>query len=168
MSTILYPVTDDFFTERENEMINYLRTALLDTDEACQIFDDGQLLQYLDLSLQDVNSHPMKTFYTMESLPRDWINCVVLGGYIFALNAQGLIERARNFNIADQGVSYTPPALPDHMQNLAQFLETKFQLEKEKIKANEKPLPMGLGTTRVLAPNPTLARLRHLRAHRML
>ena len=168
MSTVLFPVSDDFFTERENEMINYLRGSLKDVDDGCQIWDDGLMLQYLDMALMDVNSHPMKTFYTMESLPRDWIAVVVLGGQVYALNSQGLIERARNFNISDQGVAYTPPALPDHMQALATFLETKFQTETERITANEKPLPMGLGTTRVLAPNPTLARLRHLRAHRML
>lgn len=168
MSTILYASSDDFFTDRENEMINYLRGDLKDVDDACQIWDDGLMLQYLDQSLMDVNSHPMKTFYTMESLPRDWISVVVLGGCVYALNSQGLIERARNFNISDQGIAYTPPALPEHMQALATFLDQKFQVAKEKIKANEKPMPMGLGTTRVLAPNPTLARLRHLRAHRML
>ena len=78
MPTILYPLSDDFYTDRENHLISYLRQVLNDTDEACQIFADAQLFAYIDMALQDVNSHPTPTFYTIESLPRDWINVVIL------------------------------------------------------------------------------------------
>ena len=164
--TILHPYSDDIFTPAENQLIQYLRQLLNDTDSSCEIFSDSQLLSYIDLSLQSVNSHPTWTFYTLESLPRDWYNVTVLGAYIYALNAQGLTERARNFNISDQGVSYTPPDLPGHFQNLAQAMDAKFLAEKERIKANVRPAPVGLGTTRVLSPNPAILRMRHLRAHR--
>lgn len=166
MPTILYPQTDDYFTNAENQFINYLRQVLKDTDEVCQIFDDAQLLSYIDLALQDVNSHPTVTFYTIDTVPRDWYNVIILGAYVFALNAQGLTERARNFTVSDQGINYQPPDLPGHMVNLAQAMETKFQTEKERIKANVRPMPQGLGSTRVLTPNPLMLRLRHLRSHR--
>ncbi len=166
MPTILFPLSDDIFTPQENQLIHYLRQVLNDTDSSCEIFSDSQLLSYLDLSLQSVNSHPTWTYYTLEAIPRDWMNVVVLGGYIYALNAQGLVERARNFSISDQGVSYQPPDLPGHFQSLAQAMETKFEAEKERIKANVRPAPVGLGSTRVLSPNPLLLRMRHLRAHR--
>jgi hypothetical protein len=166
MPVILFPITDSAFTPAENQFVQYLRQVLKDTDDVCQIFDDSQLLSYIDLALMDINSHPTVTFYTVDTVPRDWYNVIILGAYVFALNAQGLTERARNFNISDQGINYTPPDLPGHMVNLAQAMETKFQTEKERIKANVRPMPQGLGSTRVLTPNPLMMRLRHLRAHR--
>ncbi len=166
MPTILFPLTDDSLTSAENSLVQHLRNLLNDTDPACEIFEEGQLLSYLDMSLQSVNSHPTWTFYNFDSLPRDWHNVVILGAYIYALNAQGLTERARNFSISDQGVSYQPPDLPGHFQSLAQFNADKFEKEKERIKANVRPVPVGIGSTRVLTPNPQLLRMRHLRAHR--
>ena len=166
MPTILYPLSDDVYSDRENHFIQYLRQVLNDTDSACQIFDDMQLFTYVDLAMQDVNSHPMKTFYTLDTVPRDWVNVVVLGAYVFALNAQSITEKARNFNVSDQGISYTPPDVPGHLTSIATQMEQKYQLEKEKIKANEKPALLGIGSTRVLVPNPAFARLRHLRSRR--
>jgi len=168
MPTILFPYSDDIFSPAENQLIQYLRQVLNDTDSSCEIFSDSQCLSYVDLALQSVNSHPTWTFYTLESLPRDWYNVVVLGAYVYALNAQGLVERARNFVISDQGVNYNPPDLPGHFQSLAQAMESKFEAEKERIKANVRPAPVGLGSTRVLTPNPAILRLRHLRAHRFI
>lgn len=166
MPTILFPLTDSLMSPAENQLTQFLRQMLLDTDSACEIFEDGQLLSYVDLSLQSVNSHPTWTFYTLDSVPRDWYNCICLGAYVYALNAQGLVERARNFNISDQGVNYTPPDLPGHYQSLAQNMDAKFLAEKERIKANVRPAPIGLGSSRVLSPNPAILRMRHLRAHR--
>lgn len=167
MPTILYPLSDDLYSDRENHLISNLRNVLNDTDSACQIFDDAQLFGYLDMALEDVNSHPMKTYYSMETMPRDWIYCVVVGGYVFALNAQSITEKARNFTVTDQGISYTPPDMPGHLTGIAQQMETKYQLMKEKIKANEKPSILGIGSTRVLQPSPSFTRLRHLRERRV-
>lgn len=166
MPTILMPFSDDLMSPAENQLTQYLRQILNDTDSGCEIFSDSQLLSYIDLGLMSVNSHPTWTFYTLDSVPRDWYNCIVLGAYVYALNAQGLVERARNFNISDQGVSYTPPDLPGHFQSLAQLMDAKFLAEKERIKANVKPAPIGLGSSRCLTPNPMVLRARHLRAHR--
>jgi hypothetical protein len=165
MPVILMPYSDDSFTPAENMLINYLRQLLNDTDSACEIFNDSQLLTYIDLSLASVNSHPTPTFYDLDSAPRDWYNVLVLGAYVYALNAQGLTERARNFTISDQGINYNPPDLPGHMQNLAQAMEQKFEAEKERIKAQVKPNSMGIGSMRSICPSPNFARLRHLRAH---
>jgi len=164
--TILFAYSDDIFTQAENQLIQYLRQILNDTDSACEIFGDSQLLSYIDLALMDVNSHPTWTYYDINSVPRDWYNCIVKGAYVFAIDAQGLVERARNFNISDQGVTYTPPDLPGHFQSLSQMVRAEYQAEKEKIKANVRPAPQGLGSTRVLTPNPLLLRMRHLRSHR--
>ena len=166
MPTILFPLSDDLYSDRENHMINYLRQVLNDTDSACQIFEDAQLFAYIDLALQDVNSHPMKTYYNLESLPRDWINVVILGAYVFALNAQSITEKARNFTVSDQGISYTPPDIPGQMTSIATAMETKYQAEKERIKANEKPLMLGIGSSRVMVPNPNFIKFRHLRERR--
>jgi len=166
MATILFPLSDDLYSDRENHMINYLRQVLNDTDSACQIFDDAQLYAYIDLALQDVNSHPMKTYYTLDALPRDWINVVILGAYVFALNAQSITEKARNFTVSDQGISYTPPDIPGQMMSIATAMEAKYQAEKERIKANEKPLLLGIGSSRVIVPNPNFIKFRHLRERR--
>ena len=166
MATILFPLSDDLYSDRENHMINYFRQVLNDTDSACQIFDDAQLYAYIDLALQDVNSHPMKTYYTLDALPRDWINVVILGAYVFALNAQSITEKARNFTVSDQGISYTPPDIPGQMMSIATAMEAKYQAEKERIKANEKPLLLGIGSSRVIVPNPNFIKFRHLRERR--
>lgn len=163
MPTILFPLSDDMYSDRENHIISYLRSVLNDTDEACQIFDDAQLFAYIDLAMQDLNSHPTKTFYNLDNVPRDWINVIVLGAYVFALQAQSITEKARNFTVGDQGINYNPPDLPGHMMSIAQQIETKYQAEKERIKANERPALLGIGSTRVLTPNPAFARYRHLR-----
>jgi len=164
--TILFPLSDDMYSDSENHLISYLRQVLNDTDGACQIFDDAQLFAYIDLALQDVNSHPTKTFYTLETLPRDWVNVVILGAYVFALNAQSISEKARNFVVSDQGISYTPPDVPGHLTSIATQMEQKYQLEKEKIKANERPLLLGIGSSRVIVPNPNFIKFRHLRERR--
>ena len=155
------------YSDRENHFISNLRNVLNDTDSACQIFDDSQLFGYLDMALEDMNSHPMKTYYTLDTIPRDWTYCVVLGAYVFALNAQSITEKARNFTVTDQGVSITPPDMPSHLTSIAQQMETKYQTMKEKIKANEKPSILGIGSTRVLTPSPAFTRLRHLRERRV-
>ena len=167
MSTILYPLSDDLYSDRENHAINNLRTLLNDTDSACQVFEDSQLFSYLDMALEDVNSHPMKTYYDFDTLPRDWFYCVVLGAYVFSLNSQSITEKARNFTVTDQGISYTPPDIPSHLTGIAQQMETKYQLMKEKIKANEKPSLLGIGSSRVLMPNPSFSKMRHLRERRI-
>jgi len=166
MPIILYPLSDDLYSDRENHFINNLRQLLTDTDSACQIFDDAQLFAYLDMALEDMNSHPMKTYYDFETIPRDWLYCVVLGGYVFAVQAQSITEKARNFTVSDQGISYTPPDLPGHLLSLFTQMEQKYQTMKEKIKANEKPSLLGIGSTRVLMPNPAFSKLRHLRERR--
>ena len=162
----MFPISDDVFTPAENQLISLLRVILNDTDSACEIFGDSQLLSYIDLGLMDVNSHPTFTYYDINSVPRDWYNCIVKGAYVFAIDAQGLVERARNFNITDQGVSYTPPDLPGHFQTLSQMVRAEYQAEKEKIKANVRPAPCAIGSTRVLTPNPLMLKMRHLRSHR--
>ena len=118
------------------------------------------------MALEDMNSHPMKTYYDFDTIPRDWVYCVTLGAYVFATQAQSITEKARNFTVTDQGISYTPPDLPGHLMSLMQQMETKYQTMKEKIKANEKPSLLGIGSTRVLMPNPAFSKLRHLRERR--
>lgn len=167
MPTILYPLSDDLYSDRENHLIYNLRQLLSDTDSACQLFEDAQLFAYLDMALEDINSHPMKTYYDMNSCPRDWFYLIVLGAYIFSLNTQSITEKARNFVVSDQGISYTPPDVPGHLVSIAQQMETKYQLMKEKIKANEKPSLLGIGSTRTLIPSPAYAKLRHLRERRV-
>ncbi len=166
MPTILFPLSDSLYSDRENHFIDYLRKVLNDTDEACQVFDDAQLFAYIDLALQDVNSHPTKTFYSLDTVPRDWINLIVLGGYVFALQAQSITEKARNFVVSDNGITYNPPDLPGHMMSISQQIEAKYQAEKERIKANERPSIIGIGQTRTLTPNPGFIRMRHLRSGR--
>jgi hypothetical protein len=119
------------------------------------------------MALEDVNSHPMKTYYDFESMPRDWFYLVVLGGYVLALNSQSIREKARNFVVSDQGITYTPPDMPGHLVSVSQQMEQKYQTMKEKVKANEKPSILGIGSARVLIPSPAFAKLRHLRERRV-
>jgi hypothetical protein len=46
-------------------------------------------------------------------------------------------------------------------------MEAKYQAEKERVKANEKPLMLGIGSSRVIVPNPNFMKMRHLRERRL-
>lgn len=144
------------------------RAMLKDTDPSCWAFTEDEVDMYLEGSLSDFNSTPMFTSFTWDSLEDRWLHIIALGGVVFALYAQGLIEAGREFSITDNGISFTPPQISGYMQTTASQLLAHYTEKKNLTKGNFKPRPSGVGTFRVLAIHPHLFRLRHLREKRII
>ena len=87
---------------------------------------------------------------------------------MLALSSQALIERGREYNLTDNGVSLTPPTISE-LLNTQWSTELTNHLERTKmIKNSMKPSPLGAGTlTGSVARAPQFARLRWLRARQI-
>mgnify|MGYP000223265163 CR=1 FL=1 len=135
----------------------------------CDIFSVEQLVSFLAISLSMFNQIPHFTFFTFEDtdIIAQFHEVLVQGATIYALGSKSLLERGREFNLSDNGVTFTPPTVSDLMSTQwSAELTNHFETVKL-IKANLKPFPTGLGTLTVAtARHPAIARLRHLRARR--
>jgi len=154
------------------EMIDDLRVMILDKevkdDVWCAQFTDEELYVYLKKALKDINAHPYVTDYTLDTAPEDWEYLICLGAQIMAYIALGVVEKGREFEITDQGISFMPPRIGDYLQAHASNLMTTYADLKEKIKLHYRPNPRAVGTFRVLAISPAYLRLRHLRQRRII
>ncbi len=137
--------------------------------EDCDIYTVDQLVTFVATSLTAFNEIPHFTFFTFEDteIIDNFFEAFVQHAVIYALSSKALIERGREFNINDNGVSFQPPTVSE-LLNTQWSTELTNWFEKIKmIKANMKPSPMGLGTLRPLAVSPQFMRLRHLRARQV-
>jgi len=129
-----------------------------------------ELVWLLRCSLSEFNQTPHFTAFTFEdpvSYDR-FAHVIVEGACIVAWGAQRLIEAGKEFNIQDNGISLSPPALSATLNNeLSQFLSGHRENLKY-IKNSIKPYPIGFGGFRVLAVSPAYSRLRHLRERRIV
>jgi len=133
-----------------------------------QAFTDEELNILLDISLNDFNAFPMFTGFGWNDLDCSWLGLIARGAQVMALQAQSLIEQGREFNINDNGISFTPPGLGAHMLSLASALAAQHEKEKEAIKGNMKPGPQYLGVFRPLSILPSMIRLKHLRERQIV
>lgn len=133
-----------------------------------QAFTDEELNILLDISLNDFNAFPMFTGFGWNDLDCSWLGVLARGAQVMALHAQSLIEQGREFNINDNGITFTPPGLGAHMMSLAAAIATQHDKEKEVIKGNMKPAPQYLGVFRPLSILPSLIRLKHLRERQII
>jgi len=131
-------------------------------------FTDEELNIFLDISLSDFNAEPTFTAFWWNDLEQRWLGVIARGVQVMALYAQGLIEQGREFNITDNGITFTPPGLGGYMQSTASAILAQYQKEKEVIKANMKPAPHYLGTFRTLNVLPSYLRLRHMRERQII
>jgi len=157
-----------FETDKKIKNAALLRTYLKDRDSRNYAFENDEISLFLDGALADVNAWPTFTSYNWTTVPDDWIHLVAMGGQVMALYAQALIEAGREFQITDNGIQFNPPGVSSAMQSIAGTLVQGYTERKEKVKYNIKPDPRGIGTYRVLAVNPYLIRLRHLREKRIV
>lgn len=134
----------------------------------CWSFSEDEIDLQLETSLSDFNAWPAFTCFTWDTLPENFLGVITLGAQVFSLFAQGLLESGREFSISDNGISLVPPAISGYMQTSASTLLASYTEMKEKIKANIKPSPAGIGTFRVMSILPGLSRLRHLRAKQII
>lgn len=136
----------------------------------CDIFDIDSLVSFIANSLTMFNQIPHFTFFTFEDteIIQQFHDILVKGATIMALGSKALLEKGREFQFTDNGISFNPPTVSELMQT-----EWSAELQHHKevvdlIKKNMKPAPQGLGTLTIsTSRHPALARLRHLRSRQL-
>lgn len=140
------------------------------TDRPCSVFSDEELTSFLYCSLSDFNSTPYFTQYTFSdpSIYGIFADIIIQGASLLAYSAQALIEKGREFQITDSGLSFQPPAISDMLNTQFSAQYSSYRERLKFIKFNIRPGPKSLGTFRTTAVAPAFLRLRHLRAKQIL
>ena len=163
-STGVKPVRDEFgafVTDGYGEILT----------ETCNVFDNEILVSFLCMALSEFNMIPFFTAYTFadEIIKTLFSSAIVEGAMIFALAAQSLIEKGRDFTISDGGINYQPPQLGDFLQSNYNNWLTSYRERLKFMKNSIRPGPRGYGTyTNLTSGAPAFTRLRHLRARRVI
>ena len=136
----------------------------------CDIFSVDMLVTFLATALWDFNQVPFFTFFQFDddNFVEQFGEILVEGATLYALASKALIERGREFQITDNGLSFNPPTVSDLMNTQYGALATQYWDKLKMIKASLRPNPKGLGVFSMSSGvNPSVARLRHLRARRI-
>ncbi|CAB4196481.1 hypothetical protein UFOVP1290_1, partial [uncultured Caudovirales phage] len=137
----------------------------------CDIFSIDMLTTFLATALWDFNQVPFFTFFTFDddNFVEQFGEVLVEGATLQSLASKALIERGREFQITDNGLSFNPPTVSDLMNTQYSSLLTHYWEKLKMIKASLRPHPQGLGVFGMTSGlNPAMARLRHLRARRII
>lgn len=136
----------------------------------CDIFSVDMLVTFLGAALAEFNEIGYMTFFTFDDTAMiDQFHFVIVqGATIQALASIALIERGREFNITDSGVSFSPPTVSE-LLNTQYSAELGNYWERIKhIKNNLRPSPSGLGGLTISsARNTYISRLRHRRQNQI-
>jgi len=138
--------------------------------ENCEIFSVEELYAFLSSSLAEFNLYPHPTGFTFDEpfVVDNFADILVEGAYIMALGSKALIEKGREYNITDNGISFQPAAVADFLNGQMNSLLGPYREKLKTIKAQFKPSPIGLGTLRITAVAPQYLRLRHRRENRII
>lgn len=137
----------------------------------CEIFSYDVLTSFLATALWDFNQVPYFTFFQFDedNFVEQFGEILVEGATLYALASKALIERGREFQITDNGLNFNPPTVSEIMQTQYSTLLTHYWDKLKYIKNSLRPAPIGLGTWSMSSGmNPAFARLRHLRARRLI
>lgn len=137
----------------------------------CDIFSVDMLATFIATALWDFNQVPYFTFFKFDD--DDFVDqfgeILVEGATLYALASKALIERGREFQITDNGLNFNPPTVSELMQTQYSTLLSHYWEKLKYIKNSLRPAPRGLGVFSMnSAINPAFARLRHLRARRLI
>ena len=108
MATILESVNDfseHTYTDRERELIHRLRVMLKDLpdqtlhslntlveEQRGERWSDMVLFTYLQQATADINAEPASTGFDLNNFPEPWTACIINGGMIFSLIAEGILQ----------------------------------------------------------------------------
>lgn len=139
---------------------------------SCDIFSIDMLVSFLATALWDFNQIPYFTFfqYDDDNFVEQFGEVLVEGATLYSLASQALIERGREFNITDQGISFQPPTVSELLNTQYTTLLTNYTDKIRYIKNSLRPAPRGLGTFSMTNSglNPAIRALRHLRERRII
>jgi hypothetical protein len=137
----------------------------------CDIFSVATLTTFIATALWDFNQVPYFTFFTFDEdiVVDQFGEILVEGATLYALASIALIERGREFQVTDNGLNFNPPTVSELLQTQYSTLLTHYWEKLKYIKNSLRPAPRGLGVFSMnSAINPAFARLRHLRARRLI
>lgn len=137
----------------------------------CDIFSIDMLTTFLATALWDFNQVPFFTFFQFDddNFVEQFGEILVEGATLYALASKALIERGREFQITDNGLNFNPPTVSELMNTQYSTLLTHYWEKLKYIKNSLRPHPIGLGVFGMTSGmNPAFARLRHLRARRII
>lgn len=137
----------------------------------CDIFSIDMLVTFIATALWDFNQVPYFTFFQLDddNFVEQFGEILVEGATLYALASKALIERGREFQITDNGLNFNPPTVSELMQTQYSTLLSNYWEKLKYIKNSLRPAPRGLGVFSMnSAINPAFARLRHLRARRLI
>jgi hypothetical protein len=154
MATILESVDsflDQPMSDRERELVFRLRGMLKDLpddvmrslntlveEQRGERWTDMMLLGYLQQALAEINAEPAITSFDMSNFPDGWTACVLNGGVIWALIAEGILQNGESFSYSDNGISLQVN-LAQGYQSMAQMLLTGYSQLKKDIKRSMRP-----------------------------
>jgi hypothetical protein len=137
----------------------------------CDIFSIDMLTTFIATALWDFNQVPFFTFFQFDddNFVEQLGEILVEGATLYALASKALIERGREFQITDNGLNFNPPTVSELMNTQYSTLLSHYWEKLKYIKNSLRPAPKGLGVFSMnSAINPAFARLRHLRARRLI
>jgi hypothetical protein len=137
----------------------------------CDIFSIEMLTSFLATALWDFNQVPYFTFFQFDddNFVEQFGEILVEGATLYSLASKALIERGREFQITDNSISFNPPTVSEMMNTQYSSLLAHYWEKLKMIKNSLRPAPRGLGVFSMnSAINPAFARLRHLRARRLI
>lgn len=136
----------------------------------CDIFSVDTLVTFLATSLWDFNQIPYFTRYEFSSdeFVDQFGEILVEGATLYALASISLIERGREYNLQDNGISFQPPTVSELLQTQYSSLLSVYWDKLKYIKNSIRPHPLGLGVFGMGSSlNPAIRNLRHLRERRI-
>lgn len=171
-------------TKNINKLVKALRARLNSAGKAratdpygnaifvdCDIFSVDMLVTFLATALWDFNQVPYFTFFQFDDdlFVEQFGEILIEGATLYALSSKALIERGREFQITDNGLNFNPPTVSEIMMTQYSSLLSHYWEKLKYIKNSLRPAPRGLGVFSMNSGlNPAFARLRHLRARRII
>lgn len=137
----------------------------------CDIFSIDMLTTMLATALWDFNQVPYFTFFQFDddNFVEQFGEILVEGATLYALSSKALIERGREFQVTDNGISFNLPTVSEIMVTQYTALLAHYFEKLKMIKNSLRPAPISLGVWgSTSAINPAIARLRHARARRII
>lgn len=125
---------DDLGKHNLNNLIKILKTRLNDLSKDSDIFTIDQYVAFLATALEAVNVYPPFTNYGFSdtSFIESFSSLIVQYATYLAATSKSLIERGREFETSDNGVTFIPPTMSDLLMHLG---DSEFNRWNETIRA---------------------------------
>ena len=136
---------------------------------SCDIFTVDQLAVFVAGSLAAFNQIPHFTSFNFEdtNIIDQFFEVLSQHASMTALASKVMIERGKEFNLSDNGISFVAPGVSDVLQTQYSTELTNWFEKCKLIKANCKPAPLGLGLQAPTTASPAFRAQRHRREGRI-